>query len=156
MTFDPINKTPYLPTTKRFPRDTGQFIEEMDKTYIDIANASNDKTIGLYPVTKPAVTGNQYILTPTESFQSLRRVYRFTSTGNIAHGLNFSQIQGFVNIYGTFQAGGNWYSLPHVDLTNVNNQISVTITSSQIQITAGGGAPPSISLGYIVLEYITY
>jgi hypothetical protein len=149
------NKVSYLQNTRHFPKDSAQLREELDKSYIDIANAVNSRTIGIYTTNRSAVTGNLYALENNLQVQSLRQVYAFTSAGNITHGLDFNQIYAFVSIYGAFTDGTNWYPLPYVDATAANNQINVTITSTQIQINAGGGTPPTITRGYVIVEWVT-
>ena len=155
MTVNITNKVAYLANSRHFPKDADQLREEIDKSYIDIANAVNSRTIGIYSTTRAAVTGNTYALENNFITQSLRQVYTFTAAGNINHGLDFNQIYAFVHIYGAIYDGTNWYPLPYVSETAANNQINVTLTATQIQITAGAGTPPSITRGYIVLEWVT-
>ena len=89
--------------------------------------------------------------------QGFRRVYPFgaiTTATNIAHGLNIPIIQ-IVRIFGTFTNGTTWYPLPYVDVVAANNQVNVIVTSTNIVITPGAGSPPSISSGYVVLEWLS-
>lgn len=128
----------------------------MDKCYIDIAIKVNERTIGLFAVNFPVVTGEQwYTSGSNQKQQTLRQLYTFTSAGNIAHGINTSQISGFTKIYGTFTDGSVWYPLPYVDVTAANNQVSLKVTSTNIVITAGGGSPPSITNGFVILEWLS-
>ena len=127
----------------------------MNRAYVDIANATNSRTIGIYPTNRPAITGDSYFVSGNQRQQSLRRVYNVTGTGNIAHGITLTQIAGFVKIYGTFTDGTNWYTLPYTDPVAANNQISLTVTPTNIVITAGGGTPPSIVSGWVVLDWIS-
>ena len=63
---------------------------------------------------------------------------------------------GFTRIYGTFTDGTNWYPLPYVDETSATDQISLVVDATNIAITAGGGAPPSITRGYVILEWLSF
>jgi len=153
----PTQQSPYLRTQRRFPQDSIQELtKEVDKAYIDTAQKVNSRVIGTYSVNAFVVTGEEWFLTGQPNRQqTLRRVYKITGAGSIAHGINVSQISGFTRIYGTFTDGTNWYTLPYVNTAAANNQISVQVTPTNIVITAGTGAPPTISSGYIILEYLS-
>jgi hypothetical protein len=149
------NNAPFLRTTRNFPEDPQALSVEISKSYLDIANIVNARTIGVY-ATVPIVTGNTwYVRGGSQKNQSLRQVYTFTAAGNIAHGINLANIAGFVAIYGTFTDGTIWYPLPYVNVVAANNQVSVTVTGTNIVITAGGGAPPTITKGFVVLEWLS-
>jgi hypothetical protein len=155
MSSNVINTTPYLRTSREYPQeDMHELAVEINKTYVDIANAVNQRTIGLYPTNRPAVTGNSFFFT-SQRLQELRQIYRFTTTGTIKHGINTSNIVGFSQIYGTFTDGTVWYPLPYVDSTSANNQIKITVDATNINITAGAGTPPSISSGIVILAWIS-
>lgn len=157
---NPINNTNFLRTSRNFPKEINQLTVEIDKSYVDIANVVNNRTIGTFPISKPAITGESWFINDSNGQsigkqQTLRQVYQFTAAGNISHGINFSNIVGFTAIYGTFTDGSSWYPLPYVDTTNVGNQVSVSVSSTNIVITAGGTSPPSITSGLIVLEWLS-
>ena len=153
----PTQQSPYLRTQRRFPQESIQELtKEVDKAYIDTAQKVNTRVIGTYSINTAIVTGEEWFLTGQPNRQqTLRRVYKITGAGTIPHGINVSQISGFTRIYGTFTDGSNWYTLPYVSATAANDQISVRVTSTDIIITAGAGAPPTITSGYIVLEYLS-
>ena len=148
------NQVAYLRTSRNFPEDLKQLTVEVNKAYLDTANAMNARTIGLFPKNRAAITGEAWFLT-TNKQQTLRQVYTFTAAGNIAHGLTTAQLGGFTRIYGTFTNGTNWYPLPLVDVTAANNQVSLSVTPTNIVVTAGAGAPPTITSGYVVLEWLS-
>ena len=150
-----VNQVAFLRTTRTFPTQADLLSVEIDRTYLDIANAVNSRTIGLFSTNKPAITGNSYFLSGNRKQQSLRQIYQFTAAGNIAHGINVSQISGFIHIYGTFTDGSVWYPLPYVNAVAATNQVSVTVTSTNIVITAGGGSPPTITRGFVILEWLS-
>ena len=154
MTANVVNQVAYLRTSRNFPQDSQPLSVEINKSYVDIASAVNERTIGIFPTDRPAITGESWFLNSRKQ-QTLRQLYTFTSAGNINHGINVANIAGFTKIYGTFTNGTNWYPLPYVNATAANNQVQVIVTSTQIQIVAGGGAPPTITKGFVVLEWLS-
>ncbi len=148
-----LNQSPYLRTTRTFPPDIQKLSVESDRAYIDIANAVNDRVIGIYATNRPVINGETYFLTSNRQ-NALRQVYTFSSAGNIAHGIDTSRIGGFVRIYGTFTDGTTWYPLPYVNVVSATNQVSVVVNATNIVITAGAGTPPTITSGTVVLEWI--
>lgn len=150
------NSALFLQTSRHFPKDLQSLQVELDKSYIDIANNVNARTLGTFGPSKPLVTGESWFMNgEANKKQTLRQVYRLTATGNVPHGLNLSQIGGFTRIYGQFTDGTIWYPLPYVDVTNVNNQISIKVTGSNIVITPGAGSPPSLTSGFMILEWLS-
>jgi hypothetical protein len=152
-----VNSVPYLRTTRDFPEDNQSMRMELNKSYVDTANAINARVIGIFPTNLPAITGEEWFISGMKQ-QSLRRVYNFSSFSSpqsIAHGLTLSQISLITRIYGTATDGTNWYPLPYVDPASATNQISLYITGTNIVITAGGGSPPSISSGIVILEWLS-
>lgn len=149
-----VNSTAYLRTSRDFPEDPQALRMELNKSYIDSANAINCRTIGIFSTNIPAVSGEEWFLAGIKQ-QGLRQVYRFFSAGSLAHGINLSNIAGFTKIYGTFTDGTNWYPLPYVDVVSATNQVNVIVTPTNIVITAGAGASPTISSGFVVLEWLS-
>lgn len=154
MTIDILNRSPYVRTTREFPSDPDLLRLEINRSYIDLANGINNRTIADHTTGRAAQTGENWYLFNNKKQQGFRQVYTFTASGNIAHGLSVSSFYGFVKIYGMFTDGTNWYPLPHVDVTNVANQVSVSVTSTNIVITRGASAP-SITSGTVVLEFLS-
>jgi hypothetical protein len=152
-----IQQAPYLRVQRNFPNDNPQNLSvELDRAYTDIASKMNTRTIGTFAVNFPIVTGEQWFVAGSnQKQQTLRQIYTFTAAGNIAHGINFSNISGFTRIYGTFTDGTNWYPLPYVDAVSATNQVALKVTPTNIVITGGAGSPPSISSGYVVLEWLS-
>lgn len=152
----PANSS-YLRNQRQFPSDSPQALSvEVDKAYLDIALKVNDRTIGTFSKNYSTVNGETWILSGGNNRQQAQRqVYTFTSAGNIPHGLTLSNIPSFVRIFGTFTDGSVWYPLPYVDATAANNQVSVTVTGTNIVITSGGGSPPTVSAGICVLEWLS-
>lgn len=148
------NNVPFLRTSRNFPTDPQELSVENSRSYLDIANAVNTRTIGFFSTNKPSITGEAWYVNSNQKQQTFRQVYTFTSAGNIPHGINLSQISAFTAIYGTFTDGSVWYPLPYVNVVAANNQVSVTVNATNIVITAGAGSPPTISSGYVILEWL--
>lgn len=154
MTSNAGNTVTFLRTSREFPQDPQALQIELTKAYLDTANAVNIRTAGVFYKNRSIPNGeNWYISNRKQDGQ--RQIYTFTATGSIPHGINISQIGGFVRIFGTFTDGTVWYPLPYVDVTAANNQVSLSVTATNIVITAGAGAPPAIVNGFVVLEWIT-
>ena len=146
-------QTPFLRVQRLFPQEAQPLSVEVDRAYTDTANAMNARTLGLYTKNDSIQNGETWYQDGLK-YQGFRQFYTFTAAGNIAHGINLSNIFAFTKIYGTFTDGTNWYPLSWTDVTAANNQINVYVTPTNIVITSGGGAPPSIQSGLIVLEWI--
>ena len=154
MSSNTLNQSPLLRTSRSFPQDSQPLSVEINRSYVDIAEKMNDRTIGLFPTNKSIQNGEKWYLTASKVQSAFRQVYPFTSAGNIAHGLKINQIGGFTRIYGTFTDGTNWYPLPYVDINAASNQVSIMIDPTNIEIIAGGGAP-SITSGMAILEWLS-
>lgn len=163
-----LQNSPYLPRQRNFPNDSSQALGTvLDKVYIEIASRVNERTIGLFSVNLPSITGEQWFLQgQPKKRQTLRQVYEFNGplspSVTIEHGINLSDITGFTKIYGTFVDlltvnNPFWYPLPWVSVVDVTNQINIFINGSNIVITGGGGPlMPIVDHGFVVLEWLTF
>jgi hypothetical protein len=149
-----VNQVAYLRTSREFPPELKQLTVEVDKAYIDTANAINNRTISLFPTTRPAINGESWFITNNQRQQGFRQVYSFTSTANIPHGITLTSISRFVRCWGEFTDGTNWYGLIHGSNVAIAGQISFYITATNIVFLSGGGAP-ALTSGTIVLEWIS-
>lgn len=150
-----INQVAFLKTSRSFPLDQNTLRDELNKSYIDVANAVNSRTIGLFAVNRASNTGESWFLSGQPRQQTFRQVYAVSGAGNIAHGLNLTQISGFTKINGTFTDGTSWYPIPYVDVSSSTDQVSISVDSTNIVIAAGAGSPPTISSGWVVLEWLS-
>lgn len=156
MTTNIGNLSPFLRTTRQFPEEIGQLVVELNRSYTDIATNVNSRTIGLFTVNKEIIGGESWFVNNNKKQQVLRKVFTFDdATLSIAHGINLSSLTNFVRLWGTFYDGTFWQALPYVDVVDVTNQVGLKISSTQIIVTKGAGAPPTISKGIIVLEWIS-
>ncbi len=154
MSTNPINQVPYLKTTRNFPKEIDKLLIELDKAHVDTANAVNNRTISLFPTTRPAVNGESWFISQNKRQQGLRQVYAFTSTANIAHGINLINVDYFVRNFGEFTDGTNWYGLIHGSNVAIAGQRSFYVTPKEIVFLAAG-VPPALTKGTIVLEWIS-
>lgn len=148
------NQVAYLRDQRNFPEDLKQLTIELDKSYVDIANAVNSRTIGLFALNKSTITGEAWFLT-SRSRQTLRKVFTFTSTANIAHGLSFTPNFAITASYGSYFDGTNWNGL--VFGTNgaaIPGQISYYLTGTNIVFIVDAAAP-ALTNGIIIVEYLT-
>lgn len=149
-----VNQVAFLRTSRNFPQDAQPLSVEINKSYVDIANAVNSRTIGIFPTSRPALTGEGWFLQKNQKQQTFRQVYTFTSTVNIAHGINTGQIAGFSRMFGTFTDGTNFYTLVPGSNVAISGQRGFYLTSTNIVFTAGAGAP-IVTNGLIVIEWLS-
>lgn len=149
-----VQQAPFLRNQRQFPFDAVQNLSfEVDRTYIDIASKVNARTIGLYAVNFPVVTGEDWFLTgQSQKQQTLRQLYTGTGTGSFSHGIDISKITGFTRIYGTFLSGSNWDPLPYVDVTLLSNCVGLSVTPTDIVISSGTTV---VGTWYVVLEWLS-
>lgn len=151
-----IQKTPYIQTQRNFPDDTTENLSsQVDIAYIDIAQKINDRIIGQFASGFDSMTGEKWFLNgqPTPQ-QTLRKLFQVTTATSYPHGIDTTKIQGFTKIYGVGTDGTIWFPLPYVSATDVTDQIQIQVTATDIVITAGAGAPPVMSSGFVVLEWL--
>lgn len=147
-----INRSPYLKNAREFPEEVEQLAFQVNLTYVEIANAVNQRVIGIFPTTNPAVTGEAYYIT-TNKQQSFRQVYTFTTTANIPHNIDFVNIYGFSLQFGSYTDGTNWYGLIPGTSVAIPGVISFYLTPTDIVFNVGAGAP-ALTKGLIVLTWL--
>ena len=155
MTSNVVNTVPYIRTTRSFPEgDLHQLTVEVNRAYLDIANSINSRVIGIFPINRPAISGEAWYITQGRQQQALRQVYTFTSTASIPHNIKFTNITQFSKAYGVFTDGTNWYGIIFGSNVAISGQISFYITPTNIVFLTGGGAP-TLTYGSIVLEWLS-
>lgn len=147
-----VNQTPFLRTSREYPEEISQLVREVSKSYLDIAGAVNSRTIGLFPVNRPAVTGDSWFLNNARQ-QTLRQIYQITSFASFNHNIQFSSLTTFSKITGIGFDGGNYYPLPFV-FSNPASNVGIIVTPTQVVFSVGG-APPAIVSGFILLEWLS-
>lgn len=159
----------YLPTSRDFPEDPSQLRSVLTKSYEEISQAVNRRSIGVFN-TFQVVTGNQYysltnnnIDKPLQFRQSYRKVFPI---GTIAAGVTLTTAHGitgitqFVAIYGTaitaasVNPNGKYIPIPYVSATtDVTFQVQIYANDTNFYIVNGAGADNIVS-GTIVLEFL--
>lgn len=151
---------PYLVTSRQFPVDNGAILQpELVKSYIDIAQAVNVRTIGIFESTQ-IVTGERWFsVSATDANakrQSYRQVYPFEAiaagaTLVIPHGI--TGITSGTRIYGTCVTDvPDFRPIPYASNT-ANNNIELKVDNTNITII-NGSSSPNITSGIIILEYL--
>lgn len=153
-----INRTPYLRTTRDF-KNKDELSETLDKAYIDIAQAVNNRTIGIFPVNLPAITGESWVISMNQKQQTLRQVYPF---GVIATGVSITiaiaklSTNQFSRIYGTCITNVPDHRPIPFAAQNATSNITVSVNLITGNITVqNGSTAPQISSGIIVLEWLS-
>lgn len=149
-----INQVPFLRVQREFPRGLDELTVEIDKSYVDTANAVNNRTIGLFPVNRPALNGEAWFIKNNQKQQGFRQVYSFSTTVPINHGISVVTPSQFIRCFGSYTDGNNTYGIPFASSVAIAGQITFYITASQIILNVDAGAPP-LTEGIIVLEWLS-
>ncbi len=158
--FDPTNSfgNTYIATTRDFQQDENNLRLLLNQSYIEIANSLNLKSNGVFE-TIETQNGEQFFGN-TDNQQKKRYAFRkvFTidpiapgATLTFAH--NITGVTQFTHIYGVINTAADSRPLPYVDVVNVTNQVSLSVTATNIVITSGATAT-AITGGIVVLEYL--
>lgn len=154
MTTNITNQAAYLRTTRQFPTEINQLTLECNKAYLDTANAINVRTIGIFSTNVASIGGESWYLQGNRKQQSFREVYQFTSVANIPHMLNLQSVDFFTKPSGSYTDGTNYYGAIYGSNVPIAGQISFYITSTDIVLLSGAGAPTPTN-GLIILEWIS-
>ena len=155
---------PYIITTRQFPTDELELLEtELTKSYEEIASGVNSRTIGIFN-TFQMVTGDKYYsimntspMNPIQFRQGYRKLFPFgaiTAGATLVIIHNIVDITECVHIYGNcITATPDFRPIPYSSVTAADDQIELNVTSTQINIINGSGAP-NITSGTIILEFL--
>jgi hypothetical protein len=148
------NQIAFLRTSRNYSDDLDKLIPELSKTYIDVANAVNSRTIGLFSVNVPSITGESWFINQNQRQQSLRQVYTFTTFAPITHNIPPMNIERFVRGFGSYtDVLGNWYGLIFATNVPITGEVLFYITPTQIIFLSGGAPVPT--KGSVVLEWLS-
>lgn len=154
MSSNVANQAAYLRTSREFPEEMHQLTVEVNKSYIDIAQAVNNRTISQFPTLRPMITGESWFIRAARRQQTLRQVYTFTATTAIDHGLTVNEPGQFVRCFGSYTDGTDSFGLIYGTSVAVAGLITFYVTSTQIVFQVGAGAP-ALTSGIIVLEWLS-
>jgi hypothetical protein len=151
---------PFLPTYRDFPTDDPGNLQRQLAIFHNQTNiAVNNRTIGSFQLHQTNVNdsianGERWF--PSTGEQRLRDGFRVVvqvSDAALTVNHNITMINQMTRLYGAFFDGTSWQTLPYVDVVAAANQIKISVSSTQIVVTKGGGAP-AINSGIVVLEYL--
>ncbi len=127
----------------------------MNKAYVDTSNAVNNRTISIFPTTRPAINGESWFITNNQRQQAFRQVYTFTTTAAITHNITNVVPGQFIRAFGEFidTTTMNTYGLIYGAVFPIPGQLSFYITTTQIILVPGAGAP-TLKSGVVVLEWL--
>jgi hypothetical protein len=150
-----VNRVPFLRTSREFPEDMHMLTVQMNKSWIDLATAVNDRIIGIFPSNAPAITGETWYPT-SRAQQTFRKIFPITSTTTIPHELDhfYGSISYFTRSWGQFTDGTNWYGIIGGTNVAIAGQVSIYVDPLNINILVGAGAP-ALTKGIIILEYMS-
>jgi len=161
--------SPFVYTYRQFPTDDPHNLEkQLVNISTQYGSAINQRTIGVFDLSQQPSTGTLVnpqvpdgerwfpasgITAPLKLRDGYRVVVQVSDAVlTVAHGITL--INQATRLYGTFFDGTSWQSLPYVDVLAVNNQIGLRVTATQIIVTKGAGAPPTIASGIVVFEFL--
>lgn len=149
-----INQTAFLRTSREFPEELKQLTVEVNKSYLDTAQAVNTRVIGLFPTTRSAQNGESWFLSANARQQGLQQVYTFTAAGNIPHGITNLLPSQIVDCYGSYTDGTDAFGVLFGTSVAIAGQVSAYVTATNIVVQADAGAPAIVS-GVVVLKWIS-
>jgi hypothetical protein len=151
------NQNSFVPTFQNFQVNDELLRQVLDQSYVNMAYAINYRDIGTYD-TVEVVNGQQFFgSTQQRKRFAFRKVFSIGSiatgaTSNTAHGITGQTL--FTRIYGTCITDVvDYRPLPYPTPAALNQQISLTVTSTNIVIVNGAGSP-NITSAIVVLEYL--
>jgi len=153
MSSNVVNQVSYIRTTRDFPTEAKELSVELNKAYIDIANTVNARTIGIFPINRPAITGESWFISKNQRQQTLRQVFQFTNFNPISHGIKFNSLTTFTKITGIGFDGVNYLPIPYVDGGVPTNNLGIFVSPNQIIFTPGGTR--GNLTGFILLEWLS-
>lgn len=151
-----FQQAPYLREQRQFPdEDLKALSVQVDTAYIDIAQKVNLRTIGIFTLNNPTITGESwFFMGSNQRQQTLRQVYTFTAAGNIPHNINWSSVSQFTKCTGSYTDGANWYGALYASSVAIAGQVTFYVTPMNIVVLVDGGAPVPTT-GIIILEWLS-
>lgn len=148
-----VNQVFFLRTTRNFPQEIQPLVVEVNRAYVDTANAVNNRTIGVFPSNKPALNGEAWFVSENQRQSGFRQIFSLPPLVANHNIVNYGSL-AFTRIYGTAFDGNIWYPLPYVDVSNLSSQIQIVINPTTYNVIRGATAP-AINQGFLVLEWLS-
>ncbi len=158
MTSSPSNSIgPFLQTSTYFPEDFEKFRIKFLEIYRNIADTVNVKESGVFDL-QEVLTAEQWFAAgnPQATRQTFRKVFNLGAvaagaTLTTAH--NISGAVAYTHIYGTAVTAADFRPLPYASTVAIGEQVSLTITGTNIVIVNGATAA-NITSAIVVVEYL--
>ncbi len=162
MSANVVNQVAFLRTSREFPEEPKQFSVEVTKAYIDTANAVNNRTISIFPTTRPAINGESWFLTGNQKQQGSRQVYVIPAEMGVLpstnHGIRDVTPSQFIRCFGSYTdtstSNTNGLIFGSDSATTIPGQISFFISPTQIVFKTDAAAPTPVQ-AIIVVEWIS-
>lgn len=149
---------PFLRESRSFPFDDIKSLSvQCDRSYVDVAQAVNTRTIGIFALDTSVATGENWYLTgPATKQQTIRKLFKFTPTSlTIPHGIDFATVATFTHCWGCYtDANNQYYGLIFASDKAISGNYSFYIDSTNINIIAAG-AHPTLTSGIVVIEWLS-
>lgn len=155
-----VNQIAFLPTSRNFPPEIRQLTVEIDKSYIDIANGVNSRTIGIFSTNVPAINGESWFFN-NQRRQGFRKVFSITNFSTFVTGIRINDVNTFTKIYGVgLSSGGNYFPISYVDGNTTTANIGLFVGPGTepgiFSVTFSvGGTAPTLTSAIIILEWIS-
>lgn len=142
-----------LPISVEFPREQESFIEVLTLLYKRIADSVNKKEGSLYLLQELANFQQFFVQNDPQRIRNgYRRVF-ILDPATLTFNHNITGITQITNYWAIANTATGFRKVPFVDTTNVTNQISMRVTTTQV-IIVNGATAPAITGGIVVLEYL--
>lgn len=154
-----VNQVAFLRTSRQFPTEPKELTIEIDKAYVDTANAVNNRIISIFPTNRPARDGENWFFN-NQRQEGLRRVYTFTSNADIPLGFKLNRISQPTRCWGQYTDGTHYYgviwgtSVAVAGLLTFYIFVDTTSTTTDLIRFVGAGFP-AITNGFVVIEWIS-
>lgn len=149
-----VNNVAFLRVQRDFPEEIVELTKEIDKAYVDTSNAVNARTIGLFPVNRPAINGESWFFNGKIRQQAFRQVYTFTGAGSIPHNIPHLIPGGSSRSFGSYTDGTGTYGVIFASSVGIAGQVTFSLTATDIVIVVDAGAPP-VTTGFVVIEWLS-
>ena len=147
----------FLPEDFVIPKDKVEFDIFLKSTLTSFSKLLNRKDTGTYDLVEQQINQQFFSTNPRVKRQVLRKAYNIGAiasgvTSTTAHGI--TGFTAFTRIYGTaVTATPTYIPLPYASVTALNQQVSLTVTATNIVIV-NGAAAANITSAIVVLEYV--
>lgn len=151
---DPALQTNQLPISIDLPEDQKQLRETLTDSYKRTVDAMNYKIGGLFSLQEVADFERWFTVgKPGNTRNGYRKTFEL-ETGNLTFSHGIQQLKVVTDYRAVvFTDDGFWKKVPYADVNNVDRQISMRVSETEVIIEAGANAG-TITDGIVVIEYL--